>query len=407
MLTFNRAAEAITGDHGGRGGRPARQRRAAAAARLRRPVRARARVGRRCREWSSGSLGRTDGTIEVGLSTAPLITPRGETGFLFTFQDVTDARKHEREARVQQRLAAVGEMAAGIAHEIRNPLASMSGSIQILRQELPLTGEQSQLMDIVLRESDRLNDTIRSFLAYARPQRLAATRVDVRQVMHRHGAAAARTTPSCSDAHAIDVDVPADRGAGTTPTRTRSGRSSGTWRPTALRAMPDGGELRLCVAQRERRARRRASWSSACEDQGVGIAPEELDGIFQPFRGGVRRRHRPRPRDRASHRQRLRRRGARHVRSAGVGTQRRGHAAARRADRDAPAGVELNMTTELQTTAPVTTPQAPARVLVVDDERSMRELLAIVLRREGYEVLLAENGARRARGARARARSTC
>ena len=86
------------------------------------------------------------GTIELGLSTALLYTPRGETGFIFTFQDVTESRKHEREARIQQRLAAVGEMAAGIAHEIRNPLASMSGSIQILRQELPLTDEQSQLM---------------------------------------------------------------------------------------------------------------------------------------------------------------------------------------------------------------------------------------------------------------------
>ena len=77
------------------------------------------------------------------------MTPRGETGFILTFQDVTESRKLEREARVQQRLAAVGEMAAGIAHEIRNPLASMSGSIQILRQELPLTDEQGQLMDIV------------------------------------------------------------------------------------------------------------------------------------------------------------------------------------------------------------------------------------------------------------------
>ena len=75
-------------------------------------------------------------------------------------------------------------MAAGIAHEIRNPLASMSGSIQILRQELPLSDDQSQLMDIVLRESERLNDTIRSFLAYARPQRSGALApVDVRQVV--------------------------------------------------------------------------------------------------------------------------------------------------------------------------------------------------------------------------------
>ena len=67
-----------------------------------------------------------------GISTAHPRTPRGEVGFVFTFQDVTEARRHEREARIQQRLAAVGEMAAGIAHEIRNPLASMSGSLQIL-----------------------------------------------------------------------------------------------------------------------------------------------------------------------------------------------------------------------------------------------------------------------------------
>src|SRR5262249_58787120 len=97
---------------------------------------------------------------------------------------VTDVRRLEREARLQQRLAAVGEMAAGIAHEIRNPLASMSGSIQILRQELPLSAEQSQLMDIVLRESERLNATIRSFLAYARPQRFQIARFGVRRALN-------------------------------------------------------------------------------------------------------------------------------------------------------------------------------------------------------------------------------
>jgi two-component system sensor histidine kinase PilS (NtrC family) len=81
--------------------------------------------------------------IEVGIMSAPLVTPRGDGGFLFTFQDVTELKKQDRDARMQQRLAAVGEMAAGIAHEIRNPLASMAGSIQILRDELPLTADRS------------------------------------------------------------------------------------------------------------------------------------------------------------------------------------------------------------------------------------------------------------------------
>jgi two-component system sensor histidine kinase PilS (NtrC family) len=96
--------------------------------------------------------------IEIGLSATHLETPAGRAGLLFTFQDVTNIKKLERDVHIQQRLAAVGEMAAGIAHEIRNPLASMSGSIQILRQELPLSAEQEQLMDIVLREAAALRD---------------------------------------------------------------------------------------------------------------------------------------------------------------------------------------------------------------------------------------------------------
>ncbi len=106
----------------------------------------------------------TDGRrITLGLTVSTLAFPNGRAGCLYTFQDVTELRRLERDARLQQRLAAVGEMAAGIAHEIRNPLAAISGSMQVLRQELPLSEEQAVLMDIVLRESDRLNDTIRRF----------------------------------------------------------------------------------------------------------------------------------------------------------------------------------------------------------------------------------------------------
>ena len=207
----------------------------------------------RCRAWSS-AFTRADGRhIELGLSTAPLITPRGEIGFLFTFQDVTESRKHEREARVQQRLAAVGEMAAGIAHEIRNPLASMAGSIQILRQELPLTDEQSQLMDIVLRESDRLNDTIRSFLAYARPQRLATTRRRRPAGHHRHRDACSQNSAELGEAHQIAVDVPPQEVWFDARTRAQIRQIVWNLATNGLRAMPNGGTLRLSVsAARER-----------------------------------------------------------------------------------------------------------------------------------------------------------
>jgi two-component system sensor histidine kinase PilS (NtrC family) len=286
VLTFNRAAEAITGitaaEATGRSIVEVLQM-PDALAEMFGPREGRPRLPR-----VEIAFTRTGyGTIELGLSTALLYTPRGETGFLFTFQDVTESRKVEREARVQQRLAAVGEMAAGIAHEIRNPLASMSGSIQILRQELPLTDEQSQLMDIVLRESDRLNETIRSFLSYARPQRLSTSRMDVRQIA-TDTATLLQNNAELIDGHQIEVNVPSDPvWYVADPHQIRQV----VWNlaTNGLRAMPNGGRLRLSVSRREQDEKTPGEMTIRVEDQGVGIAPEELDGIFQPFRGAFER----------------------------------------------------------------------------------------------------------------------
>jgi two-component system sensor histidine kinase PilS (NtrC family) len=227
--------------------------------------------------------------IDLGLTTAHLVTPQGRAGFLFNFQDVTEVRKLERDARMQSRLAAVGEMAAGIAHEIRNPLASISGSIQILRQEIELNAEQRQLMDIVLRESERLNGTISSFLAYARPQRFAVARVDVAAIL-RDAALLLRNSVEVRQGHVIEVDVPeepvwyeADEG--------QIRQIIWNLATNALRAMASGGCLRLKAAWEAGRAGRVAgepeggSVILVVEDQGVGIPAEELDDIFQPFHG--------------------------------------------------------------------------------------------------------------------------
>ena len=225
---------------------------------------------------------RSDGRhVEIGLTSAPLMTPRGASGFLFTFQDVTEVKKREREARVQSRLAAVGEMAAGIAHEIRNPLASMAGSIQILRDELPLTPDQSQLMDIVLRESDRLNGTIKNFLAFARPQRATMSEVDLGLVL-RDTARLLQNNVEVTAQHSIVVDEPPDA------VRYRADEAQIrqiVWNlaTNGLRAMPSGGTLRLTA---------RATPTEVVfgvRDEGVGIAAEDMDAIFQPFRGGFAR----------------------------------------------------------------------------------------------------------------------
>jgi two-component system sensor histidine kinase PilS (NtrC family) len=283
ILTFNHAAETITGlTARSVVGRPLVEMLkfpAQIVSELERGLRG---SGARRLEWRyTPPDGRGD--IDIGLSASHLETPGGRTGYLITFQDVTDFKKLERDSRIQQRLAAVGEMAAGIAHEIRNPLASMSGSIQILRQELPLSAEQEQLMDIVLRESERLNTTIRSFLAYARPQRFAIARLDVRRPL-QDAALLLRNSAEVCEGHAIDVDVP--------PTELWYEADEGQIRQivwnlatNGLRAMPKGGRLRLIGAMDA------ASDGIAItvQDEGIGIAPEDLDGLFQPFHGSFTR----------------------------------------------------------------------------------------------------------------------
>ena len=225
--------------------------------------------------------------LDIGMTVTTMAVPTGGTGYLVTFQDVTDMKRLEHHARLQQRLAAVGEMAAGIAHEIRNPLASMSGSIQVLRQELPLSEEQAQLMDIVLRESERLNDTIRSFLAYARPQRFAVARLDVSKVMH-DTALLLRNSADVKETHVVDVQVPAE------PVWFEADEHQVkqiVWNlaTNGLRAMLKGGRLRLAVTTDYSSDLTSGDVVLSVEDQGCGIPPEELDGIFQPFRSSFER----------------------------------------------------------------------------------------------------------------------
>ncbi len=223
---------------------------------------------------------RQDGTlITLGLSVTRLPLPDRRFGYLYTFQDVTDIRRLERDAQLQKRLAAVGEMAAGIAHEIRNPLASMAGSMQILRQELRLTSDQAQLMDIVLRESDRLNDTIRSFLAYARPQRFAVTRLDLRRVVG-DAAALLKNSHEHGEGHTIRVQLASEE-APVDADENQIRQIVWNLATNGLRAMPDGGTLTLSAASNPE-ARGAVL---TVTDEGVGIAAQDLDNIFEPFRG--------------------------------------------------------------------------------------------------------------------------
>jgi two-component system sensor histidine kinase PilS (NtrC family) len=217
--------------------------------------------------------------ILLGLGYVPLRGDLPTRGHVYTFQDITDEKRRAHDAQRQKRLAAVGEMAAGIAHEIRNPLASMTGSMQLLRAELSLSGEQAQLMDIVLRESDRLNETVRNFLAYARPQRGATTRVDLGRIVE-DTATLIRHSADCRHGHDVRVEVgPGDVVCDGDEAQLRQV----VWNlaSNALRAMPGDGTLTFRVGHAPG-----GLVDLSVEDTGVGMTAEQQERLFQPFQSG-------------------------------------------------------------------------------------------------------------------------
>ena len=109
-----------------------------------------------------------------------LVQDRGAIGYTYVFDDLTEIRRLEREVRLRDRLSAIGRLSAGIAHEIRNPLSSIAGSVKVLSAIATLTDDQRALVDIVTRESERLNAIITDFLAYSREKKLQMAPIDLR-----------------------------------------------------------------------------------------------------------------------------------------------------------------------------------------------------------------------------------
>jgi len=119
----------------------------------------------------------------LGMSLSVLKSSKGkEVGRILIFQDQTVYREMEEQLKIRDRLAAVGQLAAGLAHEIRNPLASISGSIQLLRRDNRFEGDD-RLLKILLRETESLNDLITEFLHFARPSSGQVKRVNMREML--------------------------------------------------------------------------------------------------------------------------------------------------------------------------------------------------------------------------------
>jgi two-component system sensor histidine kinase PilS (NtrC family) len=215
--------------------------------------------------------------LRLGFTISPLFSERGDTtGTVITFQDLTQIRALEETSRRQDRLAAIGRMAASIAHEIRNPLAAMRGSIQMLRADMPVDSSQTELMEIILRESDRLNRIISDFLSYARPRSIIQTSVNVGELLQqtfmllRHSA-------EISQGHLIEEQLPS-RPALVNADSEQLQQVFWNLSRNALQAMPSGGILSATVHENSD-DRLRITFS----DTGRGMAPEQVEHLFEPF----------------------------------------------------------------------------------------------------------------------------
>jgi two-component system sensor histidine kinase PilS (NtrC family) len=208
----------------------------------------------------------------LGYSVSTIPIEPGRVGSVVVFQDLTRMKQLEGAVKRQEKLAALGSMAAGIAHEIRNPLGSISGSLQLLRQQASIGGdEERQLLDIALREIDRLNGLVSEFLSYARPVPRPAAAVNVRAFVDevlgglRNDARFAAVT--LRNEAAGDAVVNAD------PHGLKQALIN-----LVLNALQAGaGEVRVAAAA--------AGAETVIEvtDNGRGIAPEALAHLFEPF----------------------------------------------------------------------------------------------------------------------------
>jgi two-component system, NtrC family, sensor histidine kinase PilS len=216
----------------------------------------------------------------LGYSVSPLMDgERNLLGYIISFQDLTEIKHLEEEVRLKDRMAAIGQMAAGIAHEIRNPLTSMRGSVEVLRSHLNLRNGDERLFSILMRESDRLNQFVEDFLHFAHPRRQEKTPLDLVALL-RDSVLLLRNNPEVREKHTIALNTEAPR-IQVFGNADQLKQVFWNLAQNALKAMPDGGALRIGASETGD-----GGASIVFEDNGVGLSPNEKEQLFQPFHSG-------------------------------------------------------------------------------------------------------------------------
>lgn len=215
--------------------------------------------------------------VRLGYNISQLFSEDNETtGYIITFQDLTEIRSMEESIRRKDRLAAVGRVGAGLAHEIRNPLGAMRGAIQILESTTPPGSIHADLMGIILRESDRLNSIITNFLSYAKPKLGSFVETDLCEAI-RDTFTLVRHSPEIGEKHHLVDELP------TSPVfvsadSTQLKQVFWNLARNAINAMPRGGNLTVRIeALPANRVR------IIFEDTGEGMSQDQVERLFEPF----------------------------------------------------------------------------------------------------------------------------
>lgn len=227
---------------------------------------------------------RADGNrMILGMTISPLTEQGTQTGLVGVFKDLTQIRDLEEEMRRREWLATLGEMSAGMAHEIRNPLAALGGAMQMLRKDVSLEETSARLMDIAIRETSRLDAIITEFLLFARPPALNLKECDLNAVLTesldliRHSVQSRQET-----------SVVAKPGPGPMTAQVDADQMKQVfWNlaTNAFEAMPSGGRLTISTGRRRVESGGRSGQviEIVFQDTGEGIKKDILDKIFLPF----------------------------------------------------------------------------------------------------------------------------
>jgi two-component system sensor histidine kinase PilS (NtrC family) len=215
----------------------------------------------------------------LGLSVSPLRSGQNQvSGYVFNFQDLTELKRLEREVATKERLAAVGRLSAAIAHEIRQPLTAMTGALKQLARLAPLEEDDKRLVQIVSRESERLNQIISDFLDYSREKNYNLAEADLVPLVDE-ALTLIEKGPSFAGKFRIERQYRVQRSIARVD-RDRIKQVFWNLCNNALRAMPGGGVLTVSLEAE-------SDWVRiGIHDTGIGIDALQAAKLFEPFQSG-------------------------------------------------------------------------------------------------------------------------